>query len=80
MEKKTISNETLLRVKTLPRIEFLAFQELVNSKQVKRLIKFKSPRTIFYDSQDDFFYYLNPVHNELHKCGCFIEESEGSNG
>lgn len=80
MENKTISNETLERVKTLPRIEYLAFQMLVTSKQVKCFIKFKSPRTIFFDEEKNYFLYLNPYHKELQICGKFIEEMEVNNG
>ena len=71
--EKSISNETLQKVKSLPRIDFLAFNELVIQNRVERLIKFKTPRTIFFDESDQHFYYLNPYHKELHKCGFFIE-------
>ncbi len=80
MEQKTISNEILERVKTLPRIDYVAYQLLITRKQVKSLIKFKKPRTIFFDKEDGYFYYLNPYHKNLHKCGNFIEESEVKNG
>jgi hypothetical protein len=71
MEKKTISNETLERVKTLPRIDYLAFLELIKQGQVERLVKFKNPRTIFFDEETGFFLYLNPFHLSLCKCGTF---------
>ena len=80
METQTISEETLARVKSLPRIDYDAFTELVTSNQVKRLIKFKSPKTIFFDEETRFFLYLNPVQKILVNCGKFIEESEGLNG
>lgn len=80
MEVQEISEETLARVKSLPRIDFNAFIELVNTKQVKRLIKFKSPRTIFFDEEMQSFLYLNPVQKLLIPCGKFIEESEAEIG
>jgi hypothetical protein len=80
MEKKTITNETLERVKTLPRFDYVAFQLLVTQKQINCFVKFKRPRTIFFDELDGFFYYLNPFHCELHKCGKFNTESEVLNG
>lgn len=80
MERKTISNETLERVKTLPRFDYVAYQMLVTSKQVESYIKFKRPRTIFFDEEICRFLYLNPYHKELHICGKFIEESEVLNG
>ena len=80
MEEKTISNETLERVKTLPRIDYLAFQLLVMQKEVISFNKFKKPRTIFFDELDGFFYYLNPFHKTLQKCGTFNTESEEQNG
>ena len=49
MEQKTISNETLERVKTLPRIDYVAYQLLITQKQIKSFIKFAKPRTIFFD-------------------------------
>lgn len=79
MEKKTISNETLERVKTLPRIDYIAYQLLVTQKQVTSFIKFRRARTIFFDELDGFFYYLNPYHLELHKCGTWNTEG-GCNG
>ena len=79
MEEKTISIETLERVKTLPRFDYIAFQMLVTQKQVKRCVKFTKPRTIFFDEETNCFLYLNPFHLYLQKCGEFIE-SEVSNG
>jgi hypothetical protein len=72
METKEISKETLEKVRTLPRIDFNAFTELVNQKQVNRLVKFKKPKTIFYDEDNKVFLYLNPFHKELNRCGYFI--------
>lgn len=73
--EKSISNETLEKVKSLPRIDFSAFNELVIQKRVQRIIKFKTPKTIFFDEIDGHFYYLNPYHKELHKCGFFIDDN-----
>ena len=80
MEEKTISNETLERVKTLPRIDYLAYLELINQNQVERKLKLQTARTIFFDESINSFLYLNPYHKELHVCGTFIEESEVNNG
>lgn len=72
METKEISKETLEKVKNLPRIDFDAFIELVNQKQVNKLVKFKKPKTIFYDEENKVFLYLNPFHKELNRCGYFV--------
>lgn len=80
MDKKTISKETLERVKTLPRIDYLAFQMLITSGQVIRKIKFTKPRTIFFDEENGVFLYLNPYHLDLHVCGLWAEESDVHNG
>ena len=80
MENITISKETLERVKTLPRFDYVAYQILVTSKQVESYIKFKKPRTIFFDEETCRFLYLNPYHKHLQICGKFTEESEGING
>ena len=71
MVMKEISEETLQKVKSLPRIDFNAFIELVSQKQVKKLVKFKKPKTIFYDEESKVFLYLNPFHKELNRCGYF---------
>jgi len=71
MEKKTISKETLERVKNLPRIDYFAYLELIKQGQVERFIKLKIPRTIFFDENEDCFLYLNPYHLILFKCGTF---------
>lgn len=49
-------------------------------ERIKCFIKFKIPRTIFFDESDGFFYYLNPYHLTLQKCGSFNIESEVING
>jgi hypothetical protein len=68
---KEISEETLAKIENLPRIDFNAFIELVSQKQVKKLVKFKKPKTIFYDEESKVFLYLNPFHKELNRCGYF---------
>lgn len=80
MEQKTISNEVLERVKSLPRIDYVAYQLLVTQKQVISFIKFKKPRTIFFDEETGLFLYLNPYHLHLQKCGTFNTEREVFNG
>lgn len=79
MEQKTISKETLERVKTLPRFDYVAYQILVTSKQVHSYIKFKKPRTIFFDEETCRFLYLNPFHKHLQICGKFIAENDEQN-
>jgi hypothetical protein len=74
MEKKTISEETLKRVKTLPRIDYLTYLELINQKQVIRLVKLKRARTIFFDEELDSFLYLSPYHLCLCECGKFNDQ------
>lgn len=71
MEEKTISNEVIERVKTLPRIDYQTYLELINQGQVIKLVKLKSPRTIFFDEETGLFLYLNPYHLSLCKCGTF---------
>ena len=75
MEIKTISKETLERVKSLPRLDYMAFKLLVMDKKIECFIKFRSPRTIFFDESDNFFYYLNPYHKHLQRCGKWIDEN-----
>ena len=71
MVVKEISEETLAKIQNLPRIDYDAFIELVNQKQVRKLVKFKKPKTIFFDEESKVFLYLNPFHKELNRCGYF---------
>lgn len=71
MVVKEISEETLAKIENLPRIDYDAFVELVNQKQVRKLVKFKKPKTIFFDEESKVFLYLNPFHKELNRCGYF---------
>lgn len=71
MVVKEISEETLAKIQNLPRIDYDAFVELVNQKQVRKLVKFKKPKTIFFDEESKVFLYLNPFHKELNRCGYF---------
>ena len=71
MVVKEISEETLAKIENLPRIDYDAFVELVNQKQVRKLVKFKKPKTIFFDEESRVFLYLNPFHKELNRCGYF---------
>jgi len=75
MEKKTISNEVLEKIKTLPRINFDTYLELINQGQVTRLVKLKQPRTIFFDEDTGYFLYVNPYHCNFSKCGTFKTEN-----
>lgn len=76
MEEKTISNETLERIKSLPRIEYDQYLELINQGQIKRLAKLRKPRTIFFDEETGLFLYINHWHMALCKCGVFNIEND----
>lgn len=71
MVVKEISEETLAKIQNLPRIDYDAFVELVKQEQVVKLVKFKKPKTIFFDEESRVFLYLNPFHKELNRCGYF---------
>jgi hypothetical protein len=71
MEEKTIQKETLEAIKTLPRIDYLAYVELINQGQLIRLVKLKKPRTIFFDEESGFFLYINPYHKNFSRCATF---------
>lgn len=73
MEKQIITEETLERIKSMPRIDYDVYKELIALKQVVRVKKLKHKRTIFVDEENGCFYYLNPVWQQLHKCGEFVE-------
>lgn len=73
MEKQIITSETLQLVKTMPRMPYETYKELISLGVIKRLIKLRSARTIFVDEENGCFFYLNPVLQELHKCGLFVE-------
>ena len=64
---KVISDADELAIKTLPRINYEAYLELIKQKQVERIVKLKSPKTIFFDEVTGFFLYMNPYHKALSK-------------
>lgn len=73
METKEISPETLKRIKTLDRISWETYLELIELGEIKRTIKLKHPKTIFYDEIGDCFVYLNPVYKKLNRCAVFTK-------
>jgi len=76
MNETVISTETLKRVKTLPRLDYLTYLSLIEIGVVKRTTKLKSPRTIFYSEDEKSLLYLNPYHKKLFVCGVFNQEKE----
>lgn len=76
MEEPTISEETLKRVKTLERISWESYLEMIRLGVVKRTIKLKTPKTIFYDEENDCLIYLNPRYKKLNRCAVFISKTD----
>jgi hypothetical protein len=74
-ERQEISQETLDRIGSLPRIDYDAYMELVIQKQITRTAKIK-PKTIFFDEEAGVFLFLNKYHNDLQVCGAFSEVEE----
>jgi hypothetical protein len=75
MYKKELSIEVLDSVESLPRVKFKVFTELVSQGVIKRTVKFKKSRTIFFNEDTKFFLYLNPYYKKLNVCGWFVEDS-----
>lgn len=74
MELPEISPETLKRVKTLDRISWEAYLGLIELGEIKRTIKLKTPKTIFFDDETKCFLYLNPYHKKLNRCAVFVDK------
>lgn len=74
MYREEIDHETLLKVKSLERLTYDAYVELINQKVLKRLKKLKSRRTIFFDQETKSFLYLNPYSKSLNICAVFTED------
>ena len=74
METKEISPETLKKIKTLDRISWETYQGLIELGEIKRTIKLKHPKTIFYDEISDCFVYFNPVYKKLNRCAIFTNK------
>ena len=70
---KELSQEIKDKIKTLPRIDFEAYQELIKTKQILQIVKLRTPRTIFYDESTNLFLYFNKFHLNFCKCGKFSE-------
>ena len=74
MEQQEITLEVLQRVKTLERISWESYLELIKSGVVCKTRKLKRPRTIFYDEEGDCLIYLNPFLRKFQQCGVFVNE------
>jgi hypothetical protein len=79
MEEKVITPETLELIKTMPRMPYETYKELISIGVIKRIVKLRQDRTIFVDEENGSFFYVNPYWKQLHKCGVFIE-TEVDNG
>jgi hypothetical protein len=66
--------DVLNRIKTHPRIEFEAYQELVKTGMLDTFCNLKAKRKIFFDETTEMFCYYNPYHRKLLKCGRWKEE------
>lgn len=80
MYKEEISEEELKRVKSLPRLDYNIYCNLIELGIVKRVTKLKSPKTIFYSEDEKSLLYLSPYHKRLFVCGEFNEEGGQDNG
>ena len=78
MYKEEIDKETLKKVKSLERLSYDAYCELINQKVLIRKKKLKKRRTIFFDEENNCFLFLNPYSKKLNVCAIFKEE-EGMN-
>lgn len=77
MYKEQISEEELKRVKSLPRLDYDVYCNLIELGIVKRITKLKSPKTIFYSEDEKSLLYLSPYHKQLFVCGVFNDVKEG---
>lgn len=75
MEKST-SPEVIEKIKTFDRIPFDTYKEMINNGNINPLCKLKTPRTIFFDSENDCFVYLNPYHSNFQKCGEWSDKTQ----
>lgn len=75
--QKEASQETIDKIKSLPRIPYETFKELIRTGEVIPSVKFKKPKTIFFDENTGMFVYMNPYHMELCKCGQFKTDEDG---
>lgn len=73
LEQNKISNETIETMKSLAKIDWNMYKELVRSKQVIPVYKFKSPKSVFFDESENKFFYFNPIFSKLFYCGKFVD-------
>lgn len=73
LEHNQITEETIEKIKTLPKIKWEAYEELCKKGQLERNIKFKTPKSVFFDEENDCFVYFNPILRKLMKCAVFRE-------
>ena len=73
LEQNKISDETIETMKSLAKIDWNIYKELVRSKQIIPVYKFKSPKIIFFNETENKFFYFNPIFSKLFYCGKFVD-------
>lgn len=72
LEQNKISDETIGLMKSLSKIDWGIYKELVRSRQVTSIYKFKTPKSIFFNEPENKFFYFNPIFKKLFYCGEFV--------
>ena len=73
LEINKISEETIEKMKTLNKVNWEVYKELIKNKQIVAVYKFKTPKSIFFDEAEDKFLFFNPVYRKLFFCAKFVE-------
>jgi hypothetical protein len=73
MERLELPQEIVDKMNNLERINWDAFKELVEAKQIKPLIKFKAPKTIWWDEDYLCFVFFNPYKKKLWCCAVWVD-------
>jgi hypothetical protein len=74
MKRREATPEVLEKIKSLERIPFETFKELVSVGKIINTCNLKTARTIFYDQETCNFLYLNPYYADFQKCGYWSED------
>jgi len=73
MEENQLTDETRKLIKSLNKVSWEQYRELLNNKQIIPQCRLKSKKSIYYDKDQDLFLFFNPVLRKLFPCGKFAE-------
>ena len=73
MEENQFTDETRQLMKSLNKVDWEVYNELLRTNQIIPECKFKSKKSIFFNETENVFMFFNPVLRKLFPCGKFVD-------